>query len=48
MTEYELNRYRGELPSEIGEDEKVTELPTDNLSASIDWRAKGAVNHVQD
>ena len=48
MTEYELNRFRGELPSEIGEDERVTELPTDNLSASIDWRAKGAVNHVQD
>jgi len=46
MTEDEKANTRGLLSPEylMGE---PTDLPTDNLSASVDWRAEGAVNAIQ-
>ena len=46
MTEYEFKRHLGKKPAV--EHDSVTELSTANLSDSVDWRTKGAVNPVQD
>ena len=46
MTKEEFKRHLGRKPAV--EHDSVTELSTTNLSASVDWRAKGAVNAVQD
>jgi C1A family cysteine protease len=47
MTEDESKRYRGRKPA-LNTTENQVELPEEGLSASVDWRAKGAVNKVQD
>ena len=46
MTEFEFKKHLGKKPAV--EHDSVTELATSNLSASVDWRSKGAVNPVQD
>ena len=46
MTKEEFKRHLGRKPAI--EHDSVTELATTNLSTSVDWRAKGAVNPVQD
>jgi len=46
MTEYEFKKMLGK--KEPIEHDSVTELSTANLSQSVDWRSKGAVNPVQD
>jgi len=47
MTKEEVKMMLGKKDP-IAENATVEELPTDNLSAAIDWRSKGAVNAVQD
>jgi C1A family cysteine protease len=46
MTKYEFKKHLGKQAA-INHD-TVTVLPTANLSTSVDWRTKGAVNAVQD
>jgi len=48
FTREEYRRMLGRLPNKNKSSSKVVELPTDNLSATVDWRTKGAVNEVQD
>jgi len=48
FTKEEYRRMLGRLPNKNKSNSKVVELPTDNLSDSVDWRTKGAVNEVQD
>jgi C1A family cysteine protease len=45
MTKFEFQRVLGKKAAV--EHDSVTELATSNLSASVDWRTKGAVNPVQ-
>jgi C1A family cysteine protease len=47
-TREEYRRMLGRLPNKNKSSSKVVELPTNNLSATVDWRTKGAVNEVQD
>jgi len=46
MTEWEYSRYLGKKGT--SEEVNVVALDTSNLTGSVDWRAKGAVNEVQD
>jgi C1A family cysteine protease len=46
MTKDEFKRVLGKKAAQ--EHDSVTELSTSNLSGSVDWRTKGAVNPVQD
>lgn len=45
LTEYEFKKHLGRNPSV--KNDSVTNLSTAHLSDSVDWRAKGAVNPVQ-
>lgn len=47
-TREEYRRMLGRLPKSHKSSSEPVYLPTDNLSASVDWRTKGAVNAVQD
>ena len=46
MTQDEIANMLGRLPSKSS-NSKVVELPTQNISESVDWRTKGALNPVQ-
>ena len=46
LTKAEKSKFLGKMPSERTTTEEF--LSTENLADSIDWRAKGAVNPVQD
>lgn len=46
MTKYEFQKHLGKKAPV--EHDSVTELATSNLTTSVDWRTKGAVNPVQD
>ena len=48
LTPHELKSYRGSLTIDAVEEENIVELPTNDLPAEVDWRAKGAVNPVLD
>jgi len=45
-TKGEMRKQMGRKPT-VGDNAKVEELDTSNLTDSVDWRAKGAVNPVQ-
>ena len=46
QTDAEYKRMLTRMPS-VQNESMIEELPTDNLSSSMDWRSKGAVNKVQ-
>jgi hypothetical protein len=46
MTKAEYRRMLGKK-SPLQQSQEIVHLDTKNLSASVDWRAKGAVNAVQ-
>ena len=49
MTKFEMKRFFGRKEHILGEDiGEVEYLDEQTLQASVDWRAKGAVNAVQD
>jgi C1A family cysteine protease len=47
MTKDEYRKMLGKK-SPVQKSDKVVYLDTQNLSATVDWRTKGAVNAVQD
>ena len=47
MTKYEAKRLNGFKYPPASHMQEPTYLETDNLTASVDWRTKGAVNPVK-
>lgn len=48
QTKDEFKRYRNNFKKDIPNEGNVVELDTSNVSDSVDWRTKGAVNEIQD
>ena len=47
MTEYEFKKFLGRKPAKFFKNGIASPLDTSNLSDSVDWRTKGAINPVQ-